>query len=124
MSDFTLPPLPPSIPQALESEEHSSPPAPYTTDPVLNKFSGTLTQSKQRGAAQAMLYATGISENDMDKPQIGVASCWYEGNPCNMHLLELGTQCKKGIQEQVSSSRGAKQRVTNIIFLRVIRMRW
>jgi len=86
--------------KALESEEHSSPPAPYTTDPVLNKFSGTLTQSKQRGAAQAMLYATGISENDMDKPQIGVASCWYEGNPCNMHLLELGTQCKKGIQEQ------------------------
>ncbi|GMI15616.1 hypothetical protein TrVE_jg44 [Triparma verrucosa] len=91
---------PPTFLKALESEEHGKPPAPYTDLPVLNKFSGTLTQSKQRGAAQAMLYATGITEEDMDKPQVGVASCWYEGNPCNMHLLELGTQCKEGIKKQ------------------------
>ena len=44
-----------------------------------------------------MLYATGMDESDMDKPQVGIASVWYEGNPCNMHLLALGEQVKKGI---------------------------
>ena len=34
-----------------------------------------------------MLYATGLTEADMDKPQVGIASVWYEGNPCNMHLI-------------------------------------
>ena len=36
-----------------------------------------------------MLYATGMTDADMAKPQVGIASVWYEGNPCNMHLLEL-----------------------------------
>ena len=45
-----------------------------------------------------MLYATGMQPADMDKPQIGIASCWYDGNPCNMHLLDLGTKVKEGVQ--------------------------
>ena len=53
-----------------------------------NKFSSRITQPKSQGASQAMLYATGLSEEDMQKPQVGVASVWYEGNPCNMHRLE------------------------------------
>jgi len=66
---------------------------------VLNKFSREITQNKSRGGSQAMLYATGMTEADMDKPQIGVASVWYEGNPCNMHLLDLGAEVKKGVVE-------------------------
>src|SRR5688572_32396429 len=45
-----------------------------------------------------MLYATGLSEADMQKPQVGIASMWFEGNPCNMHLLDLAAEVKKGVQ--------------------------
>lgn len=45
-----------------------------------------------------MLYATGLSEEDMHKPQVGIASMWFEGNPCNMHLLKLADKVKEGIQ--------------------------
>ena len=44
-----------------------------------------------------MLYATGLKEEDMNKPQVGICSVWYEGNPCNMHLLELSEHVKKGV---------------------------
>jgi len=45
-----------------------------------------------------MLYATGMSEADMDKAQVGIASVWYEGNPCNMHLNTLASLVKEGVQ--------------------------
>ncbi|MEM6647395.1 MAG: dihydroxy-acid dehydratase, partial [Bacteroidota bacterium] len=64
----------------------------------LNRYSKTLTQRKSQGASQAMLYATGMTEADMHKPQVGIASVWYEGNPCNMHLLGLGMEVKKGVE--------------------------
>jgi dihydroxy-acid dehydratase len=64
---------------------------------VLNKFSSRITQPKSQGASQAMLYATGMSEGDMEKPQVGIASVWYEGNPCNMHLLQLAEKVKEGV---------------------------
>src|SRR4051794_23377370 len=63
----------------------------------LNKFSAHVTQPKSQGASQAMLYATGMTDTDMDKPQVGIASVWYEGNPCNMHLLSLAEQVKQGV---------------------------
>lgn len=63
----------------------------------LNRISRRITQPKSQGASQAMLYATGLTEADMDKPQIGIASVWYEGNSCNMHLNELGAYVKEGI---------------------------
>src|SRR5947207_13152042 len=44
-----------------------------------------------------MLYATGMSEDDMQKAQVGIASMWFEGNPCNMHLLDLAAEVKKGV---------------------------
>ncbi|MEX2352589.1 MAG: dihydroxy-acid dehydratase, partial [Gammaproteobacteria bacterium] len=62
-----------------------------------NKFSATITQSKARGASQAMLYGTGLTETDMDKPQVGISSIWYEGNTCNMHLLGLAEKVKAGV---------------------------
>jgi dihydroxy-acid dehydratase len=64
----------------------------------LNKYSGQITQPETQGASQAMLYATGLSEDDMQKPQVGIASMWFEGNPCNMHLLDLAAEVKKGVQ--------------------------
>src|SRR5437762_667357 len=63
----------------------------------LNKYSSKITQPKSQGASQAMLYATGLTEDDMDKPQIGISSVWYEGNSCNMHLLQLAEKIKEGV---------------------------
>src|SRR5438105_12181893 len=63
----------------------------------LNKFSSRVTQPESQGASQAMLYGTGMTEADMDKPQVGIASVWYEGNTCNMHLNELAAKVKEGV---------------------------
>jgi dihydroxy-acid dehydratase len=63
----------------------------------LNKYSSEITQPKSQGASQAMLYATGLRNEDMEKPQVGIASMWFEGNPCNMHLLKLAEAVKEGV---------------------------
>ncbi len=63
----------------------------------LNKYSSRITQPKSQGASQAMLYATGLVEQDMEKPQVGIASVWFEGNPCNMHLLGLAGKVKEAV---------------------------
>ncbi len=63
----------------------------------LNPYSSRITQPPSQGASQAMLYATGLTEEDMAKPQVGIASMWYEGNPCNMHLLDLAAKVKEGV---------------------------
>lgn len=65
----------------------------------LNRYSKTITQPARQGASQAMLHATGLSREDMSKPQVGIASVWYEGNPCNMHLNDLAAVVKKGVVE-------------------------
>lgn len=64
----------------------------------LNKYSSQITQPKSQGASQAMLYATGMTPEDMNKPQVGIGSVWYEGNSCNMHLLDLGAEVKQGVE--------------------------
>ena len=66
----------------------------------LNKFSKTITQDDSLPAAQAMLYGIGLKDEDMSKPQIGIASTGYEGNPCNMHLNILSHQIKKSITNE------------------------
>ncbi len=63
----------------------------------LNKYSSRITQPKSQGASQAMLYGTGLTEADMQKPQIGISSVWYEGNTCNMHLNTLSARVKDGV---------------------------
>lgn len=65
----------------------------------LNKYSRRITQPKSQGASQAMLYGTGMTPDDMNKAQVGIGSVWYEGNTCNMHLLDLGIQVKEGVKE-------------------------
>ncbi len=64
---------------------------------ALNKYSSRITQPKSQGASQAMLYGTGMTAEDMNKPQVGIGSVWYEGNTCNMHLLDLGQYVKEGV---------------------------
>ena len=68
-----------------------------TANNGLNKYSSRVTQPKAQGASQAMLYGTGLTEADMDKPQVGIGSMWYEGNTCNMHLNDLSAWVKEGM---------------------------
>jgi len=63
----------------------------------LNKYSSRVTQPRSQGASQAMLYGTGMTEADMQKAQVGIASVWYEGNTCNMHLNHLSARVKEGV---------------------------
>ncbi len=63
----------------------------------LNRYSARVTRPKSQGASQAMLYGTGLTEADMERPQVGIASVWFEGNPCNMHLLQLAERVKQGV---------------------------
>jgi len=63
------------------------------------KYSWRVTTDDTQPAAQAMLYATGMKDADMQKPLVGIASTGYEGNPCNMHLNQLALKVKEGIQQ-------------------------
>src|SRR5690554_546964 len=65
----------------------------------LNKYSKTLTQDQTQPAAQAMLYGIGLTENDLKKAQVGIASMGYDGNTCNMHLNDLAKIVKQGVWE-------------------------
>jgi dihydroxy-acid dehydratase len=66
----------------------------------LNKHSEKITQDQTLPAAQAMLYAIGMNENDLKKGQVGIVSTGYQGNPCNMHLNGLADAVKRGVDEQ------------------------
>eukprot|EP00930_Biecheleria_cincta_P104651 TRINITY_DN9702_c0_g1_i1.p1 TRINITY_DN9702_c0_g1~~TRINITY_DN9702_c0_g1_i1.p1 ORF type:complete len:569 (-),score=112.07 TRINITY_DN9702_c0_g1_i1:242-1948(-) len=65
----------------------------------INRTSRRLTQPKSQGASQAMLHAVGLTQEDLGKAQVGIASVWYQGNPCNMHLLSLGEDVKKAVDK-------------------------
>ncbi|MCU0387072.1 MAG: dihydroxy-acid dehydratase [Chitinophagaceae bacterium] len=64
---------------------------------ILNKYSRTLTQDVTQPAAQAMLYGIGLTEEDMQKAQVGIVSMGYDGNTCNMHLNDLARVIKQGV---------------------------
>lgn len=68
-----------------------------STSQQLNKYSSRITQPKSQGASQAMLYGTGLTEDDMQKAQVGITAMWYEGNTCNMHLNDLAARVKQGV---------------------------
>ena len=63
----------------------------------INLISRRITQERSQGGSQAMLYATGLTPADMSKAQVGIASMWYEGNSCNMHLNDLAALVKQGV---------------------------
>jgi dihydroxy-acid dehydratase len=64
---------------------------------MLNRTSSRITQPRSQGASQAMLLGTGLTPADLTKPQIGIASMWYEGNTCNMHLDRLAAKVREGV---------------------------
>jgi dihydroxy-acid dehydratase len=94
-------------PPALDLAQQSFPPSTFAhthrlpenarMSAPLNKFSARVTQPRSQGASQAMLYGTGMTEADMQKAQVGIASVWYEGNTCNMHLNHLSARVKEGV---------------------------
>ena len=63
----------------------------------MNKYSRTLTQDPTLPAAQAMLYGIGLTENDLNKAQVGIVSTGYDGNTCNMHLNKLAQEVKTAV---------------------------
>lgn len=64
---------------------------------VINRYSRIFTQDETQPAAKAMLYGIGLTDADMDKAQVGIASMGYDGNTCNMHLNDLAQVVKKGV---------------------------
>ncbi len=67
---------------------------------MLNKYSKEVTQNESQPAAQAMLHAIGLDDNDLKKPQVGIVSTGWEGNPCNMHLNGLASRIKVGVNKE------------------------
>ena len=67
---------------------------------MLNKYSKEVTQNEGQPGAQAMLHAIGLDEDDLKKPQVGIVSTGWEGNPCNMHLNGLAVEIKQGVQQE------------------------
>ena len=67
---------------------------------TLNKFSKTITKDETQPAAQAMLYGIGLTEEDLQKAQVGIVSTGYEGNTCNMHLNDLAKDVKFGVKSE------------------------
>ncbi|BAO40283.1 dihydroxy-acid dehydratase [Kluyveromyces marxianus DMKU3-1042] len=65
----------------------------------LNKYSNIITGPKDQGASQAMLYATGFKDEDFSKAQVGVGSCWWSGNPCNMHLMDFNNRITASVNK-------------------------
>ncbi len=66
----------------------------------LNKYSSIYTKDDSLPASQAMLIGSGLSEADLRKPFVGIASTGFDGNTCNMHLNDLADVVKQGVQEQ------------------------
>ena len=65
----------------------------------LNKYSAQLTQRRSQVGSQAILYGIGLTDADMNKAQVGIASMGWEGNTCNMHLNDLAKEIKRGVQD-------------------------
>ncbi len=65
----------------------------------MNRISSRITQRKTQGGSQAMLFATGLKDEDMSKAQVGICANWFEGNPCNMHLNDLAAEVRTGVIE-------------------------
>ena len=84
----------------------------------LNKHSKTITQDDSLPAAQAMLYGIGLKDEDFKKPQIGIASTGFEGNPCNIHLNDFAQNIKVSINKEdmlgmVFNTIGVSDGITN-----------
>lgn len=66
----------------------------------MNKYSRHVTQNDTQPGAQSMLHAIGLTRDDLKKPQVGIVSAGWEGNPCNMHLNAIAHNIKLSVQAQ------------------------
>ncbi|OKL38736.1 dihydroxy-acid dehydratase [Pontibacter flavimaris] len=66
---------------------------------ALNKYSRIYTQDDSLPASQAMLIGSGLSEEDLRKPFVGICSTGFDGNTCNMHLNALADDVKQGVNQ-------------------------
>ena len=64
----------------------------------LNRRSRVITQGPDRAPSRAMLKAVGLTDEDLDRPLVGVANTWIEVMPCNFHLRRLSARVKEGIR--------------------------
>src|SRR4051794_6348517 len=68
-----------------------------TSDPA-KRHSAALTDGPDRAAARAMLKAIGLTDEDLAKPLVGVATTWIETMPCNYNQRRLAEHVKAGIR--------------------------
>ncbi len=64
----------------------------------LNRHSRTITQGPDRAPSRAMLKAVGLTDEDLNKPLVGIANTWIEVMPCNFHLRRLSAKVKEGVR--------------------------
>ncbi len=58
-----------------------------------------VTDGIRKAASRAMLRAVGMTDDDWEKPQVGVASSWNEITPCNLTLRTLAEHVKRGVRD-------------------------
>src|SRR5262245_32961023 len=78
---------------AAKSDKNRKP-----ADPM-RPYSSVLVEGPERAAARAMLYPVGFTDEDFQKPIIGIASTWSHVTPCNMHIDKLAFEAEKGANE-------------------------
>ena len=62
-------------------------------------YSSLVVDGNEKAPARAMLYAVGFTEEDFQKPQVGIASTWSNLTPCNMHINQLAEAVAMGVEE-------------------------
>ena len=64
------------------------------------KFSSPLVDGPEQAPSRSMLRAAGFSDEDFNRPQVGVASTWSMVTPCNMHINDLATLVCNSIDKE------------------------
>ena len=65
-----------------------------------NRYSARITQPRSQGASQAILHGTGLTDAQMNAPQVGITTVWYEGSTCNLHTLDLAAEVKAAAEAE------------------------
>ena len=78
--------------------EANSPKKMSETTVDIKPRSRDVTDGIQKAASRAMLRAVGLTDDDWEKPQVGIASSWNEITPCNMSIRRLTTAAKEGVR--------------------------
>lgn len=74
------------------------------------RYSSQVVDGINKAPGRAMLRATGFTDADFKKPQVGIASTWSNLTPCNMHINELAVEAGRG-----TDAAGGKSVIFNTI---------